>query len=304
MKKSISSLVIIFLATTISIAQDCKPKGSTKDKETGEKISYYGGNLSGQLKIKGIEFIPSVYLINDKNEEINYIQTLVNFGHIPQNDYSKNDDEWFEVGSMFEFTLENGERLVFRSTIAQFRHNYKYSYTAIQAAPLADEDLRKLLKNKIASFTIYPFLSNEVLPLSYDLRGKKAEKLAEQFNCFNKQGYKNTGKPANSRKAETYLKLADKYVKAKKYNKALENYQKSDEEYANPFSKAKIAIMNIFLDHHRPENFKALNGYLDNVKRLEGSQENLKSIEELVLILIEANPEILELEEVLLLVAE
>lgn len=302
--KNLLFLIVASLITLQTQSQNCKPAGNSKNKETGVKTPYYGGALATSLKGNKVEYRPSLYVFNDSADKINYIQTVLNISHLPQGVFNNGDNKWFDNGTTFELILENDERILFRSTQAKLDYKYKTTYTAFQLAPLSDNNLKKLTENKIKSFIIYPFLSTEIGSFEYDLKEKKSEKLLNQFNCFKAQGYENTGKVKNSRKAETYLKLADKYVKSGSYDKALEFYIKSNEEFPNAFSKANISIINIVLDNDRSTNLDKMKNHIDGVKRAGGSQENIKALESTLLTLIEAKPDIVELEEILLLIAE
>lgn len=302
MKTKILALLILFISSGIVGQKKCKPFGTTKDKKTGKKIAYYGNYLTSRVSSQGIEWDAQIFLINDTEKKITYLQTVLLFPLIPTN-YTTGDEKWFDIGTSFELVLENGEKLFFESTEAELKRTFGSRQNGFQAAPVSNEQIELLSSSRIVQFTISPFLNIEKLPLKKDLRKKKGEKLMNQFACFKKAGFENTGKVRNTRKGLTYMKLADKFLKGGKFDKAKSYYVKSIEEAKDIVILSKLNILNVFLKSEIEKNIETLNENLLIIRKNKGKTENLKILEDLTLSLIEKNPDMGELEEILLLIA-
>ncbi len=302
MKMRILVLLMLFISSNVVSQKKCKPFGKTKDKKTGKEIAYYGNYLTSRLKSKGIEWDAQIFLINDTDKKITYLQTVVLLPVVPDN-YTDRGEKWFDVGTSFELILENGEKLFFESTEAELKKTYGYRHNGFQAAAVTDKQIELLSSSKIIEFTISPFLNIEKLPLKYDVNKRRGAKLMNQFECFKKVGYENTGKVRNSRKGLTYMKLADKFLKTGKFKKAKDYYVKSIEEAKDIVVLSKLNILNVFLSSETEKNIKTLKENLLIIRKNKGKIENLKILEDMTLSLIEKNPDLAELEELLLLIA-
>lgn len=305
MKMKILLLTMLIISGNILAQKKCKPSATSTIKTTGQTYNYYGDYMTPRLvtiKAKGIEWEAKVYIVNDTKLKVSYIQVVTVIPTVPDN-YTNRGEEWYPPGTTFELFLENGEKLFFQSTETAFTKKYGRTYDAAQVAHITDEQINLLSTSKIVKFVIMPFLDIEKLPLTYKVKSSIGKKLMNQFNCYKETGYENTGKVANPRKASTYMKLADKYLKSKKYENAKKYYIKSIDELNDLIVVTKLNILNVFLENKSEENIKQIEKNLITIKKAEKKEENIEILEEMTLYLIGENPEIAELEEILLLLA-
>lgn len=183
MKKRQVFIIAFLIASTSIYAQKCKPAVLNVDELTEQKVEGWGGKLGSSRNLfQGVSQNLNFYIGSVDGKK--YAEITVQYTQ-KGNDASVNEID-IPKGSVFR--LRTGEGIITLSTDKSQKIKRKaagYLITGVSlTAELTEEQLESLSNNLITMYRIEPEDSE---PINGDVNEKTANKLMEQFNCFNKK---------------------------------------------------------------------------------------------------------------------
>lgn len=178
-------LMLVFLTSTLSFAQKCKP--AKKSKQTnGDMVQLYGGLVSKTGMWESEEAEHFIYIAQVENgTKGTSIVAIVNQPYKTKKDYQNavhlNQENL--KNSVLELEL-NGEKIIIPTTECKFKppkHAYSPTYTVIFEGDISKSDIEKLQNFDLQRFRL--ILGGLPYERYFKKPNKQTAKIKKSFNC-------------------------------------------------------------------------------------------------------------------------
>ena len=171
---------LILISSGLFAQKKCKPRYTHTDDFTEVTTEHWGSTLTSMPYYSlNVKYTPWMFVYKENGE--NKIRVVLDVDGKLNNDMVLNNQTWFEEGSKFMFKLEN-ELLTFEVEKSGVRQSGGTEAEVISS--ITEEQINKLINQRIEKGRVYPFIDNEDMIFSFKVAKGRDKAISAQLSCF------------------------------------------------------------------------------------------------------------------------